>query len=92
MAVNFVQELDISPNERLQVHLDCAWLQQGTLDDFSAPRKTCLTDGARSGGNKPFASLLVMLPSRYEVSQTLPRPGLPKPSIAHITYDGPNSP
>ena len=83
MAVNFVQELDISPNERLQVQLDCAWLQQGTLDDFSAPHKTCLTDGARSGGNKSFASLLVMLPSRYQVSQTLRHSGLRQRKASH---------
>ena len=71
MAGNFVQELDISPDERLQVQLDCAWLQQGTSVDFSAPHRTCLSGAPRSGGCMPFASLLVMLASQYQASQAL---------------------
>ena len=73
MAGNFVQELDISPDEQLQVQLNCAWLQQGTSVDFSAPRRTCLSGTPRSGGGMPFASLLVMLPSQYQASQALRR-------------------
>lgn len=68
IAAELCEELDINPNEQLLVHLDCGWLQQAGADEFSAPRTICLSDETRSGEGMPFASLLVMLPSQYQVS------------------------
>ena len=71
VAAELCEELDISSNEQLLVNLDCGWLQQAGADEFSAPRTTCLSDGDRSGKGMPFASLLVMLPSQYQVSSEI---------------------
>ena len=68
IAAELCEELDISSNEQLLVHLDCGWLQQAGADEFSALRTICLSDESRSRGGMPFASLLVMLPSQHQVS------------------------